>query len=165
MKVCFQTTWTSRRRKTKVWRLLSLLEEGTKFSWKELQGQSVEQRLKVWPWTDFPTWGFIPYVVTKSRHYCDPNKHLQTESCYRCFLRGSTSTWQIKRWMITANHWVEHRVHNGWTRERTHGAEGVCCPIGRTTIWTYQYLQSSQGLNHQPKNAHGGSHGSTCICS
>ena len=25
--------------------------------------------------------------------------------------------------------------------------------------------QSSQGLNHQPKSTHGGTHGSSCICS
>ena len=25
--------------------------------------------------------------------------------------------------------------------------------------------QSSQGLNHQPKDTHGGTHGSSCICS
>jgi hypothetical protein len=27
-----------------------------------------------------------------------------------------------------------------------------------------QYPQSSQGLNHQTKSAHGGIHGSSCIC-
>jgi hypothetical protein len=28
----------------------------------------------------------------------------------------------------------EHRVPNGGARERTQGAEGVCSPIGGTTI-------------------------------
>ena len=28
-----------------------------------------------------------------------------------------------------------------------------------------QYLQSSLGINHQPKKTHGGTHGSNCICS
>jgi hypothetical protein len=32
--------------------------------------------------------------------------------------------------------WTEHRVSNGVVRERTEGAEGVCNPIGRTTIST-----------------------------
>jgi hypothetical protein len=41
-----QTTWSSRRRKTKVWILPSFLEGGTKYPWEELQRQSVEQRLK-----------------------------------------------------------------------------------------------------------------------
>jgi hypothetical protein len=38
--------------------------------------------------------------------------------------------------MLTANHWTEHRDPNGGVRERTEGAEGVCNPIGRTTIST-----------------------------
>jgi hypothetical protein len=29
----------------------------------------------------------------------------------------------------------------------------------------YQYPQSSLGLNHQSKKTHGGTHGSSCICS
>jgi hypothetical protein len=35
-------------------------------------------------------------------------------------------------------------------------------PIGRTTISTNQ---NSQGLNHQPRSTHGGTHGSSPICS
>jgi hypothetical protein len=53
---------------------------------------------------------------------------------------------------------------NGGVRGRTERAEGVCNPIGRTTISNNQVLQSSQGLNHQPKNTHGGTLGSSCIC-
>jgi hypothetical protein len=68
------------------------------------------------------------------------------------------SAWQIQKWMLTVIHWTEHRVPKG-ARERTQGAEGVCSPIGETTIWTNQYLQSSLGLNHQPKKIHGGTHG------
>jgi hypothetical protein len=41
----------------------------------------------------------------------------------------------------------------------------VCSPIGGTKIGTKQYPQSSQGLNHQPKSKHGGTHGSSHICS
>jgi hypothetical protein len=38
-------------------------------------------------------------------------------------------------------------------------------PIGRTTIPTNQTsTQSSQGLNHQPKNTHGETNGSSYIC-
>ena len=58
---------------------------------------------------------------------------------YSCLLRGSASTWQIQKWMLTAIHWTEHRVPNEGARERTKGAEGVCNPIGGTTIWTNQY--------------------------
>jgi hypothetical protein len=60
---------------------------------------------------------------------------------------------------------TKHKVHNGGARESTWGAEGVCSPIGGTTIWTNQYSQSFQGLNHQQKSTHGGTHGSSCICS
>jgi hypothetical protein len=40
--------------------------------------------------------------------------------------------------MLTANYWTEHGVPNGGVRERTEGAEGVCNPIGGTTISTNQ---------------------------
>jgi hypothetical protein len=56
------------------------------------------------------------------------------------------------------------RDSNGGVRKRTEGAEGVCNPIGRTTISTIQTPQSSQGLNHQQTSTHGGTHGSSCIC-
>jgi hypothetical protein len=55
--------------RTKVWIIQSFLEEGTKYPWKELQRQSVEQRMKEWPPRDCPTWESIPYTVTKPRHY------------------------------------------------------------------------------------------------
>ena len=60
--------------------------------------------------------------------------------------------WQIQRQMLTANHWTEHKVPNGGVRERTEEAEGVCNPIGRTTVSTNQIPQSSQGSNYQPKS-------------
>jgi hypothetical protein len=51
---------------------------------------------------------------------------------------------------------------SGEARERTGGVEGVCSSIGRTTMSTNQI---SQGLNYPPKSIHGGTHGSSCICS
>jgi hypothetical protein len=53
----------------------------------------------------------------------------------------------------------------GGVRGRTEGAEGVYNPIVRTTIPNNQNPQSFQGLNHQLKSTHGGTHGSSCICS
>jgi hypothetical protein len=88
-----------------------------------------------------------------------------TGAWHSCLLRGFVSAWQVQRGMLTANHCFEHRVPSGEVRERTEGAEEVCNPIGRTTISTNQYPQSSQGLNYQPKSTHGGTHGSSCICS
>ena len=67
--------------------------------------------------------------------------------------------------MLSVNHWTEHRVLNGGTREKTQGAEGICSPIGGTTISNNQTLQSSQRLNHQRKTIHGATDGSSHICS
>jgi hypothetical protein len=41
---------------------------------------------------------------------------------------------QIQKWMLTVIYEMEHRAPNGEARESTQGAEGVCNPIGRTTI-------------------------------
>jgi hypothetical protein len=38
--------------------------------------------------------------------------------------------------MLPVIHWTEHGDPNGGVRERTDEAEGVCNPIGRTTIST-----------------------------
>jgi hypothetical protein len=65
--------------------------------------------------------------------------------------------------MLAANHWAEQGVPNGGVREKTEGAEGVCNPVGGTTISTNQTPQSSQGLNHQPRSTHGGTDGFSCI--
>jgi hypothetical protein len=46
-------------------------------------------------------------------------------------------------WVLAANHWTEHEDPNGGVKGRTEGAEGVCIPIGRTTISTNQTFQSS----------------------
>ena len=68
--------------------------------------------------------------------------------------------------MLTDNHWTEHGLPNGGVREKTEGAEGDCNPRGRTTISAnHTPPQSSQGLNHGPKSTHGGTYGSSCICS
>ena len=67
--------------------------------------------------------------------------------------------------MRIANHGTEHGVPNGGVRERTEGAEGVCNPIGRTTISTNQTPQSSQKLNSQSKSIHEQDHGSCYIWS
>jgi hypothetical protein len=54
---------------------------------------------------------------------------------------------------------------NEGARESTQGAEGVWNPIGGTSIWTNQYPQSSLELYHQSKKTHGGTCGSSYICS
>ena len=42
---------------------------------------------------------------------------------------------------------------------------GVCSPMEGATRSTGQTPWSSWGLDHQPKNTHGGTHGSSHICS
>jgi hypothetical protein len=95
----------------------------------------------------------------------DPNKSLLAGAWYSCLLRGSATAWQIQKWMHAAIYWTKHRVPNEGARESSQDAEGVCSPLGGTTIWTHQYPQSSLWLNHQPKKIHGGTHGFSCICS
>jgi hypothetical protein len=58
---------------------------------------------------------------------------------------------------------MQHRDTNGGVKGKTEGAEGVCNPYIRTTISTKLTLESSQGLNHQPKTIHEETHGSSCV--
>jgi hypothetical protein len=54
--------------------------------------------------------------------------------------------------IFPANLRTGHWNPNGGLKGKTEEAEGVCNPIGRTTISTNQNTQGSQGLNHQPKS-------------
>ena len=67
--------------------------------------------------------------------------------------------------MLAVNHQNELWEPNVEVRGRTEGAEEVCNIIGKTTISTKQTPQSSQELKLQPKKTHGGTHGSSYICS
>jgi hypothetical protein len=89
-------------------------------------------------------------------------KCMLTGAWYSCHLKGFARAWHIQRWMLGANNWTDHWVPNRGVREKTEGAEGVCNPIGRTTI---SNKQSFQRLNHHQRSTHGGTHGSRCICS
>jgi hypothetical protein len=85
----------------------------------------------------------------------DAKKCLLTGAGYSCPLRGSARVWPIQIWLHSAKHRTEHRDPNGEVRARTKVAEGVCHPIGRTTVSTNQTPQSSKRLNYQPKSTHG----------
>jgi hypothetical protein len=54
--------------------------------------------------------------------------------------------------MLKVTYWMEHRAPNGGARESTQGAEGVCNPIGGTTIRTNQFFSCiySRGWPSQP---------------
>ena len=53
---------------------------------------------------------------------------------------------------------AEQGVPDGGVEEGTEGAEGVYNPMKGATVSTGQIPQSFQGLDHQPKNTHGGTH-------
>jgi hypothetical protein len=63
----------------KLWILWSFLERRRKYPWEKIQRQSVEQRLKERSPRDCPTWGSIPYTVTK------PDTIVNA----KCFLTGA----------------------------------------------------------------------------
>jgi hypothetical protein len=44
-----------------------LLRLGTKYSWKELQRQSLELRQKDGPSRDYPTWGIHPIIIQQTQ--------------------------------------------------------------------------------------------------
>jgi hypothetical protein len=67
------------------------------------------------------------------------SKILRKGPLYTCLLWGYASAWQTQNWMLPVSYWMEHRAPNGVPRENTQGSEGVCNPIGGTTIWTNQY--------------------------
>jgi hypothetical protein len=65
-------------------------------------------------------------------------------------------------WMLRSNHQTELRDPGCGAGRRTGGAEGDCKAIGRiiSTGWTTQCFQ---GLDHQPRSAQEGIHGSRYI--
>ena len=85
-----------------------------------------------------PYLGFHPIQSPKPDTVLDTNKGLLTGAWFGCLLRGPAYTWQIQRWVLSANHWTELNVPSGGARDRTKRAEGDCNPIGKTTIWTNQ---------------------------
>jgi hypothetical protein len=116
---------------------------GTKYPWKELQRQSLELRRKDGPPRD--------WISKDPSHNLPPNADTITYACkillkeplYSCLLFGYAIAWQTQKWMLTLCNWMEHRAPNGGARESAHGAKGIRNTIGRTTIGTNQYPQSS----------------------
>jgi hypothetical protein len=68
---------------------------------------------------------------------------------YSCLLRVSSCAWQIQRWVLTANHWTEHRVPGG-IREQTEGAKGVCNIIGMNNNISPPHLPPEQAGTKPP---------------
>jgi hypothetical protein len=116
--------------------LWSFLEGGMKYSWEEIWRQSMEQRLNKRTFRDCPTWGNIPYIVTKCGHYFRCQEVHADRSLIQLSSEGLCQSLTKKRWILSANHLTEHCIPNGGVREGTEGAEEVCNPIGRTTTST-----------------------------
>ena len=122
---------------------LSLLRMGNKVP----NGRSYRE--KVWSWDERMD---HPETATPRdpSHSQPPNtdtiaytsKILLKGLRYSCLIWGYANAWKTL-WMLTVSYWMEHRAPNGGARESTQGAEGVCNPIGGTTIWPNQYPQSS----------------------
>jgi len=76
----------------------------------------------------------------------DAKKCLLTGARYGYLLRGSARTLLIQMKMLAATHWTEQGTPMEELEKRlTEGAEGVCNPIGRTTISTKQTLSELPG--------------------
>jgi hypothetical protein len=136
-----------------------------KYPWKELQRQSSELRQKEGPSRDCPPGDPSHKLQPNQDTTAYANNILLTGPWYSCLLKGSSSAWQIQKWMLSVIHWMEHKVLNEEAREITEVAEVVWSPIGGTTIWTNHYHQSFLVLYHQLKKTHGGTCGSSYICS
>jgi hypothetical protein len=89
-----------------------------------------------------PVLGHIKFQPPNPDTIAYASKILLSGPWYSCLIWGYASAWQIQKWMLTVIYRMEHRALNGGARESTQGAEGVCNPIGGTTIW-------KAGLQHQ----------------
>jgi hypothetical protein len=106
--------------------------------------------MKERPSRDCPTWGSISYTDTKPIYYCGCQEVLADSSLI--YLSPERLCQSLTNTEADALSQLSTESPNIGVRERTEGAEGVCSPIGGTTISTNQNPQSSQGLNHQPKS-------------
>jgi hypothetical protein len=147
-KTITQTTWSSIRRKSKVWVLRSFLEgeQNTHSNTYEDKVLSTNWR-KGHPETVPP--GDSSHIqLPNPDTIVDAKKCMLKGAWYGCLLRGPARTLQIQRRMLAANNWTEHGVPTRDVREETEGVEGVCSPIGRTTILTNENPQNSQWQSH-----------------
>jgi hypothetical protein len=147
--------------KTKPWMLQSFLVERTKFPQEEIWRQSVEQRVKDRPSRDCPTWGSIPYTVSKFRHLLMPRSACWQESDIAVSWETPPEPGKYRGRCLQLNIWLStgslmediEKELIGFAFHRRNNSINQPDP------------QSSQGLNHQPKSTHGGTDDSNYICS
>ena len=135
------------------------------FCQKEVQEQRVEKRLKERLPKDCPPSDPSNLQTPSPDMTADTKTCLLTGTWYNYALRGFARASQMQTWMHSAKHQTEHKDTNGKLGQGLKRLKCFCNPTGRTTISTNQTSQSSQGLNHQPKSTHWGTHGFSWICS
>jgi hypothetical protein len=90
---------------------------------------------------DCPSWGFIPYTVTKHRHYCGCQQvHAERSLIWLSPERPCQSLINTKMDACSqpldgaCNHPTECGVSNRGVRESSEGVEGVSNPYGKNNI-------------------------------
>jgi hypothetical protein len=112
-----------------------LLRRGNKIPMKGVTETKFGAKTKGWTIQRIPHAGIHPIINHQTQTLLhNARKILLKTPCYSCLILGYASAWQIQKWMLTVIYKVEHRAPNGEVRESTQGAEGVCNPIGGTTI-------------------------------
>ena len=95
------------------------LELGTKHPWKKLQRQSLELRQKDGPSRDCPTWGSIPYSVTKHRHYCICQQYYAEKTLIQLsFVRLCQCLANTEVDALIVIYRMDHRAPNGGGRKK-----------------------------------------------
>jgi hypothetical protein len=107
-----------------------LLRIGNRIPMKGVTEIKFGAKKKGWTIQRLPCLGIHPIISHQSQMLL----HMPARFCWKDPDIGYASAWQIQKWMLTVFYWMEHRAPNGGTRESTQGAEGVCSPIGGTTI-------------------------------
>ena len=114
---------------------------GNKIPMKGITETKFGAKMKGWTIRRLSHPGMHPIIS----HQTQTLLHMPERFCWRdpvILIWGYASACQIQKWMFTVIYWMDHRASNGGARESIQGAEGVCNPIGGTTIWTNQYPQS-----------------------
>jgi hypothetical protein len=150
-----------------MWMLQCFLEVWTKYSQEEIWRQFVEQRLKEKPSRDCPTWGSIPHTTTKPRCYF---------GCQELLADGRliwlSSERLCQSLTNTEDEACSQQLDLVWGPPIQKLEKGLKELRGFATPQREQQCQkarfpapwSSQGLDHKPKNMHGGTHGAVHIC-
>ena len=96
-------------------------------------------KMKGWTIQRLPHPGIHPIISHKTQTLL----HMPARFCWKntdiAVLCEAMPVRQIQKWMLIVIYWMEHRAPNGGARESIQRAEGICNPIGGTTLWTNQY--------------------------